>query len=109
MPTRLMATWNCNSRSSGIPNITPSVAAKIARAPAGTPHQTGITSLAGPHSRDKSGLEEFQQVGVDLVLLGRAHAVRAARIDLELGVLDDLRGDRRRGLERHDLVVVAVQ
>ena len=53
--------------------------------------------------------EECQQVGVDLVLEGRAHAVRRARIDLQRGALDELGREQRRGADRHDLVVVAVQ
>src|SRR4029077_20389455 len=53
--------------------------------------------------------DERQQVLVDLVLQGRAHAVRRALVDLEPGVLDDLRRQHRRRSDRHDLVVVAVQ
>ena len=37
-----------------------------------------------------SALQEIQQVGVDLVLEGRAHAVRRALVDFQLRALDDL-------------------
>jgi len=39
--------------------------------------------------------DECQQVGVHLVLASRAHAVRRALIDLQLGVFDDLGGQER--------------
>src|SRR2546425_12251420 len=40
--------------------------------------------------RSGSCLYEGQQVGIDLVLVGRAHAMWRARIDLQPGVLHDL-------------------
>ena len=51
---------------------------------------------------------KLQQVGVDDVGVGGAHAVREARVDLERAVLEQL--DRQLGGvgDRHDLVVVAV-
>ena len=58
--------------------------------------------------RSASGLEECEQVGVDLVLVGRAQAVRQARIDFQRGAFDDLGREHGRGADRHDLIVVAV-
>lgn len=45
----------------------------------------------GPAPDRSSGLKECEQVRVDLVLMGRAQAVRSARIDFQRGALDDLR------------------
>src|SRR5690242_11441680 len=64
---------------------------------------TGMTGGAG------LGFQEGQQVLVDLVLEGRAHAVRRARVDLQRRALDDLGREPGRGADGHDLVVVAVQ
>ncbi len=58
---------------------------------------------------DRLRLEEREQILVDLVLEGRAHAVRRALVDLQRGALDDLGREQGRGADRHDLVVVAVQ
>ena len=44
-------------------------------------------------------IEEGQQVRVDLVRLGHAHAVRAARIDLERAVLEQL------GLKQYGVLI----
>ena len=57
---------------------------------------------------DRSGLEERQQVRVDHVVV-RPHAVIEPRVDLKLGVLDQLVRQHRAGADRYDLVVVAVQ
>src|SRR5438445_3069444 len=57
----------------------------------------------------RSPLEEREQIRVDSVFVGRAHAVRQARIDFQRGALDDLGRELGRGADRHDLVVVAVQ
>ena len=57
----------------------------------------------------QSALDEREKVGVELLLVGDHEAMRRARIDLQLGVLDDLRGEQRRVGDRHDLVVVAVE
>ncbi len=54
-------------------------------------------------------LDEREQVLVDLVLVRRAHAVRRALVDLQRRALDDLGREQRRGADRHDLIVVAVQ
>jgi len=43
----------------------------------------------------KLGLPEAQEVGVDTVLLGRAHVVRVALADSEAGILEQLVGDDR--------------
>src|SRR6266481_7580048 len=54
-------------------------------------------------------LQKRQQLCVDLVLQGRAHAVGPARNDLERGSFYDLRGEERGIRNRHDLVVVTVK
>jgi hypothetical protein len=56
----------------------------------------------------RSRLEEREQIRVDLVLMGRAQAVRRARIDFQCGALDDLGRKQGRGADRHDLVVITV-
>src|SRR4051812_36898049 len=53
-------------------------------------------------------LEERKQVGVNLILVGRANAVRRARIGLQGGPFNELRREERRVGDGHDLVVVAV-
>ena len=55
------------------------------------------------------GPQEGQQVGVELLLVCAGEAVGRARIDLQGGVLDNLRGEEGRGADRHDLVVVAME
>ena len=54
-------------------------------------------------------LDESEQVLVDLVLEGRALAVGCAWINLQGGAFDEFDREPGRGVERHDLVVVAVQ
>src|ERR1700720_2136571 len=54
-------------------------------------------------------LRERKKVGIDLVLLRRAHTVWRALVDLQLRVLDQLDGQQGGVTDRHDLVVVAVQ
>ena len=54
------------------------------------------------------GLQEGQQVGVELFLVRAAEAMGRARIDFQGGVLDDLRGEHGRVADRHDLVIVTV-
>src|ERR1035438_4991606 len=56
----------------------------------------------------QSGLEEFQEVGVDRRGLGGRHAVRKAVIGLERAVLHELRGQRSGVGVGNDLVVVSV-
>src|SRR5205085_9893622 len=51
-----------------------------------------IASLSPSRRRRYLALDEREQIGVDLFGVGRAHAMREARIDLELRVLHDLRG-----------------
>src|SRR5712691_8075397 len=55
-----------------------------------------------------SRFDEGEQILVDLVLMGRAQAVRCTLVDLEGGVLDQFRGQHGRGADRHDLVVVTM-
>src|SRR5882757_3057053 len=55
------------------------------------------------------GRDEREQLGVDEVGVGRAHAVRKALVDLERAALKQFRRQRRRIGNRHDLVVAAVQ
>src|SRR5437588_9521482 len=52
---------------------------------------------------------KLQQVGVDLVRVGCGHPVRKTWIDLQRGVLHNLRGHQSRRTDRHDLIVVAVK
>src|SRR3989440_4798447 len=54
------------------------------------------------------GPQEGQQVGVELLLVCAHEAVGRARIDLQGRVLDDLRGEKGRVTDRHDLVVITV-
>ena len=56
-----------------------------------------------------SGLEECQQVGIELRLVSLGQAVGCACIDLQSRVLDEFRRGQRRGPDRHDLVVIAVE
>src|SRR2546423_12856546 len=58
--------------------------------------------------RRRSTLDEGQQVGVQLVLVGRGEAVRRALVDLQPRSLDQLVRGQRRGADGHDLIVVAV-
>src|SRR4051812_24366268 len=54
-------------------------------------------------------LDERQQIRVDLLRIGCAHAMRKARIDLQPGVLHNLRRHQPRCADRDDLVVVAMK
>src|SRR6266702_879076 len=54
------------------------------------------------------GLQECEEVSVDLVRMRRRGRVRSARVDLQLGTLDHLGGELARIGEWHDLVVLAV-
>src|SRR3989440_9424943 len=54
------------------------------------------------------GPQKGQQVGVELILVRTAEAVGRARIDLQGRVLDDLRGEKGRVTDGHDLVVITV-
>src|SRR6478736_4145157 len=55
-----------------------------------------------------SGLQEREQVGVELVFAGVTEAVGAARVNEKLGPRHELRRQIRAVRDRHDLVVVAV-
>src|SRR5690242_21952755 len=55
-----------------------------------------------------SGLGEGQQVRVEAVLVRVGDAVRRAFVDDQLAVLDQLRRRAAGSIDRHDLVVVAV-
>ena len=56
-----------------------------------------------------AALQERKQLGVDLVLVRGAHAVRRAGNNFQRGALDQLRRKQRRIGDGHDLIVVAVQ
>src|SRR6185312_838747 len=56
-----------------------------------------------------SAREELEQVSVELLLVVADEAVRSARVDLELAVLDQVDRLPRGRLDGHDLVVVAVE
>ena len=51
------------------------------------------------------GLDEREQIRIDLIFMSRAHAVRQAGIDFQRGALNDLGGKHGRGAGRHDLVM----
>ena len=53
--------------------------------------------------------QEGQQVLVDLVLVGRAQAVRGTLVDLQGRALDEFGLELAGGGERHDLVVVTLK
>src|SRR5262252_4157086 len=53
--------------------------------------------------------QEGEQVGVDLILVGRAHPVWCPWVDLQRRVLHQLRREPRRRADRHDLIVVTVE
>src|SRR2546430_14783893 len=53
--------------------------------------------------------EEGEQVRVDQLLVGRAHTVRQARIDFQCGSFNNLRREKGRGADGHDLVVIAME
>src|SRR5215213_2696828 len=63
---------------------------------------------SNPSNTFTLALDECENVSVELVRLGLRQAVWAARIDLDLGALDDLRSLFRRRLDRNDLVVIAM-
>ena len=67
-----------------------------------------VACLARATNADASEAQEGQQVGVELVLVGVAQAVRAAAVDLQHRAPDQLGRQQRRAGDRHDLVVVAV-
>jgi hypothetical protein len=54
-------------------------------------------------------LEEREQIRVDLVLVGRAHAVRQTWIDFQCGPLNNLGREKSRSPDWHDLVVVTME
>src|ERR1039457_6172493 len=55
-----------------------------------------------------SGLEECQQVGIELLLVSLGQAMGCACIDLKSRVFDEFGRGKSRGADRYDLVVVAV-
>ena len=61
-----------------------------------------------PDRGDRLAVEELEQVGVELVLVRGREPMGRARVRLQLGVRDELRGPRARVRERDDLVVLAV-
>src|ERR1035437_2066504 len=55
-----------------------------------------------------SGLEECQQVGIELLLVSLGQAMGCASIDLQSRVFDEFGRGKSRGADRYDLVVVTV-
>src|SRR5918994_5710376 len=55
-----------------------------------------------------SGLDEVEKLAVELLGVGRKQAVRPSEPDPQLGAVDKRRGQAGRGVDRDDLVVVAV-
>jgi hypothetical protein len=73
-------------------------------------HDHRVSSRFRAHSQEpvRLRLEESEQIRVDLVLLGRAQAVRRVFVHLQLRVVDQLGGQQGRRADGHDLVVVAM-
>src|SRR3954447_11111643 len=65
--------------------------------------------LVDVRGRRRSALQEGEQVGVELLLVGAGEPVRGSRVDLERPVLHQLDRLLGRGHDRDDLVVVAVR
>src|ERR1039457_2461946 len=59
-------------------------------------------------SHGASGLEECQQVGIELLFVSLGQAMGCACIDLQSRVLDEFRRGKRSGANRYDLIVIAV-
>jgi hypothetical protein len=55
---------------------------------------------AGKTAPRALGFDKCQEVRVDLVFVGRAHAVRCTLMYLQLGALDDFGGLKRSGSDR---------
>src|ERR1700681_3083459 len=53
--------------------------------------------------------DEGQQLFVHLVFQRRTHSMRSPRINLENGAFYDFGRQKRRGANRHDLIVIAVK
>jgi hypothetical protein len=68
-----------------------------------------VNGAAKPGGAVGSGLDERWELGVDLILVRRAHTVRSALDDLQPGIREELGREHSRVRERHDLIVVAVQ
>jgi hypothetical protein len=56
-----------------------------------------------------SSLDEREQLVVDPILKGCAHAMRRTLVDHELSVFDDFRRHQGGGADRHNLVIVTMQ
>src|ERR1019366_203481 len=56
-----------------------------------------------------SGLEECQQVGIELLLVSFGQAMGCTCIDLQSRVFDEFLRGKSRGADRYDLVVIAVK
>ena len=67
-----------------------------------------LDSHAGELAPWTSGLEECQQVGIELLLVSLGQAMGCACIDLKSRVFDEFGRGKSRGADRYDLVVVAV-
>src|SRR4029078_8975121 len=74
------------------------------------PALIGRTWLAGTRKLEASrlGSNEGQQLGIDAIGMGRAHAVRQLLVDLEGAALKQLRRQRCRVGYGHDLIIIAV-
>src|SRR5687768_8022689 len=90
--TSAMAVWNIPNGEMLSMTCTPAPAAAAGAREEGT----------------DSGFGERQQVRVEAVLVRVGDAVRRAFVDDELAVLDQLRRGAAGRVDRHDLVVVAV-
>src|SRR6266849_10216726 len=66
------------------------------------------TSVSNSRRRLTAALCEREQVGVDLVRVGRGHAVGKAWVDLQRCVFQYLRGHETRSADRNNLIVVTM-
>src|SRR5271168_3604123 len=68
-----------------------------------------LTSRRASRGCFSGGTDEREQIRIDSVFVRRTHSMRQARIDFQLCVLNNLGGLMRRGADRNNLVVIAVE
>src|SRR5450432_460371 len=54
-------------------------------------------------------MKKCQQISINLVSIGRGHSVWESRVNLERGILQQCRGQRRRRCNGHNLVIVTMK
>ena len=75
--------------------------------PAPRSDRAGSTRLSANRTRSSS-FNEVEKVGVQFVSVRDCEAVRRTGIDLEHGVLDDVGRRSGRGIDRDNLVIIAM-